>query len=111
MGNDGDQAKNGHLVIVQEFEFPHTLAGRLRHFAHGLAARWAIRYLIQQQNQINILQNQTSVFLKEGLQGVDQELTQTRKQLAELTTIVIQQQRRIEKLEAEADDNLQIMEE
>ncbi|MFK7803870.1 MAG: hypothetical protein AB8G95_19715 [Anaerolineae bacterium] len=92
--------QDGRTVLVTEFEFPDTLIGRLRRSIHALAGQWAVRHLMQQQNEINIQQNQTGVFLKESLQAVDQDLVQTRKQVAELTTLVIQQQKQIEKLKA-----------
>lgn len=100
MGNAVDGQNNHRSVIVHEFEFPNTAVGRLRALVYRLAGRWAMRYLIQQQNEINMLQNQTGIYLKESLQGVDHDVTETRKQVAELTTLVIQQQKKITELEA-----------
>lgn len=97
---DREPEQEGRSVALHEFEFSNTLVGRLRSFIHQLAGRWAIRSLIQQQNEINIQQNLTGDYLKKNFQELDQELVQTRKQLAELTTLVVQQQKKIEQLEA-----------
>ena len=95
-----DSHDEGRSVIVAEFEFTPTLIGRFRRWVHRLAGEWAIRYLIQQQNEINLQQNQMDLLLKESLQSVDQDLVETHKQLAQLTTLVAQQQKKIESLES-----------
>ena len=87
-------------VVVQEFEFPSHFFGRLRHLIHNIAGRWAIRYIVQQQNLINTELNLTNIRIKETLQEVDTDLMQTHKQLAKLTTVVIQQKQQISDLEA-----------
>ena len=99
-----DTHKDGRSVVLQPFEFPPTLIGRLRRWVHRLAGEWAIRYLIQQQNEINGQLNQTEYRLKGTLHQLDHDHVETRRQLAELTTLVIQQQKRIEELEAQGDD-------
>lgn len=95
-----DSHKDGRSVVVHEFEFAPTFVGRLRRLVHRIAGEWAIRHLIQQQNEINLQQNQMDQLLKESLQSVDQDLVETHKQLARLTTLVAQQQQKIEDLES-----------
>lgn len=99
----GANKPDGRTVLVTEFEFPDTFIGRLRRWVHTLAGQWAVRHLIQQQNEINVQQNQTGALLKESLQAVDQDLVQTRKQVAELTTLVIQQQKQIVELKSKVE--------
>lgn len=99
----GANRPDDRTVLVTEFEFPDTLIGRIRRSIHNIAGRWAIRHLIQHQNEINVQQNQTGALLKESLHAVDNDLTHTRKQVAELTTLVIQQQKLIEELKAKVE--------
>lgn len=100
MDSHADSEENGRSVLLQEFEFAPTFAGRVRRWLHRLAGEWAIRHLTQQQNEINMQQNRMDQLLKESLQCVDRDLVETRKQLAKLTTIVAQQQKKIDALEA-----------
>ena len=86
---------------VEEFEFPAGLMGRLRNWIHGLAGRWPLRAAIQQQNAINAQQKEEQALLRESLGEVDKETMHTRKQVAELTTLVAKLNQKIDALEAE----------
>ena len=104
MNQQADPQEKGRSVVLRPLEFPSTFIGRIRRWVHRLAGEWAIRYLIQQQNEINGQLNQTGHRLKESFHELDHDHVETRKQLAELTTLVIQQQKRIETLEAQRSD-------
>ena len=49
-----DQPENNLSTELVDFEFPNTVMGRFRQFVHGIAGKWALRTLRQQQNNINL---------------------------------------------------------
>lgn len=87
------------LFELQEFEYSSTLIGRMRAWVHGLAGKWAVRYLTQQQNEINIFQNEKMNHLIQSIQKVDEDGVETRKQLAQMSAVVAQLKKRLDEAE------------
>ncbi|MEM8863373.1 MAG: hypothetical protein AAGD96_34110 [Chloroflexota bacterium] len=90
------EAERQDLLELKEFEYPNTLIGRFRAWIHGLAGKWAVRYLTQQQNEINIFQNEKMNHLIQAIKKVDEDGVETRKQLAEMTTVVAQLKKQLD---------------
>lgn len=98
--------------VVQELAFrSHTavvgsLIARLRSVWYSVAAKWAIRHIIAQQNQINQLIRHALHDQATWLTTQDKELVALRQQLAEVTVQLVQAQQRIEKLEQSGTEGI-----
>lgn len=75
------------------------LIGRFRALWYSVAAKWAVRHLITQQNQINRLIYQSLQSQAAWLSAQDKELVSLRQQLAEVTAQLVQTQKRLAELE------------
>ena len=99
--NDADQISSS--AELHEFEFPDSLIGRLRRAVHQFAGKWALRSVIQQQNEINAARAFGQDALIDSVQQINKDGVQTRKQIGELSAIVAQLNRKIDQLQAEID--------
>ena len=98
-----DQPENNLSTELVDFEFPNTVMGRFRQFVHGIAGKWALRTLRQQQNNINQALHKGQQELNASLRQIDQESVAQQKQIGELTALVAQLNQQIDDLQAELD--------
>lgn len=84
--------------LLEEWQFEGVI-GRLRLLWYSVASRWAVFYLIRQQNQVNGLIRQELLDQAEWLTAQDREQVELRQQVAELRTQLVQAQKRIVALE------------
>jgi hypothetical protein len=103
-----DQTQSTQLPVLKEHNFQSRipvigpLIQVVRRGVYGLAAKWAIRSLINQQNEINRLIAQRLQEYEERLIDQDRDLAQIARTLAEAE---ICQKYLMKQIPCESDDN------
>lgn len=82
-------------VKIEPFLFPTTLLGRLRSRWYDIAARWGIKYVIDQQNRINRIQREHTHAYFAQLQALERELSDSRRQIGILAAELKKLERKI----------------
>lgn len=89
-----DQSQPTRLPLLEEFQFQShvpivgSLISAVRRGLYGLASRWAVRYLMQQQNEINRKLLQTVRDYTDRLEEYDARLVDQDRDLVYLTRTV-----------------------
>ena len=95
MGNIDDSPYLEETVKIEPFAFPPTLLGRLRSGWYDIAARWGIKYVIDQQNRINRIQREHTHAYFAQLQALERELSDSRRQIGLLAAEIKRLEKRI----------------
>lgn len=103
MSEQADWLDNKAEVQEHTFQSGNPLVGRLREAWAGVAARWLVRAVVQQQNEFNHLVVHRMQDIDARIIAQDHDTTRLRHDLAEVTAQLVQNRRILERIEQRLD--------